>query len=97
MFTRGVIDKLEYAFSIDCNVREACLYAGISTTAYYSNVTEDFSTRAESLRQEAVIKARGTIFKSLDNYKVAQWYLERKHKSAWQIRHDTWGLDMDDL
>lgn len=79
-FTKPTVRKLEDAFSMGCNVVEACLHAGISRETYYKYIKKDkkLSDRLEQLKNEPILKARITVMNNLDNPKVAMWYLERK-------------------
>jgi len=77
-----VVSKLEYAFSIDCTVKEACIYAGISTSSYYRflNVEPEYRDRFELLRHTLPIKVKQTIANEIfaGNLKMTWWYAERK-------------------
>ena len=97
-FTEDVVNKLEQAFSLDCTVSEACLYADISRQTYYTYVDEkakegskkkQLSDRFEELRQRPFLKARQTIIKSLDQPEHAKWYMERKKKKEFAPRQET--------
>lgn len=78
--TPETIGKLEYAFSIDCTIGEACFYAGIAESTFHEWCKEDkkLSERMHSLKYTPVLKARQTVNKNLKTVHVAQWYLEKK-------------------
>jgi hypothetical protein len=93
--TPEVVSKLEEAFAMDCTVTEACLFAGISRTAYYDwiNANPELADRFEQLRETPVLKARSTIVKSLDNVGTSQWYIERKRRNEFAMRTEHTGAD----
>ena len=77
-----VVAKLQYAFSIGAETKEACGYADISTDSFYRYCKNnpEFRNKIELLQTAPTLQARMTIFKSLQdgNVKTAMWYLERK-------------------
>lgn len=76
------VKKIEEALSMDCTIKEVCLYAGISKQTFY-NWTESFpelKERFDLLRETPVLKARQTVVNSLTNPEHAFKYLERKKK-----------------
>lgn len=74
------LKKLEEAFAMGCTDKEACLYANISTTTLYNyqEKVPEFLGRKEELKENPVLKAKSTVFDSLDKVQTAQWYLERR-------------------
>lgn len=88
------IQKLEYAFSIDCTVEEACYYADISTSTYHNYVTESpkLLDRFNALRNKPVLTAREEVVKGMkNNPELALKYLERKRKAEFSLRKEvTW-------
>jgi hypothetical protein len=89
-FDKSRVKKLEEAFLLGCNVKEACIYAGISKQTYYNWEAEntELFDHFEVLRLSPIFKARRTVIGALEkDVKVAQWYLERKAK-------DEFGLNM---
>jgi hypothetical protein len=91
----ATVKKLEEAFSMDCTVSEACLYAGISRASYYNWIKEfpALVDRFEQLRDKPVLKARTTIVNSLNNIGTSQWYIERKRKNEFASRQEHTGAD----
>lgn len=87
---QSCVDKLEQAFAIGCSKTEACLYADISRQTLYDYFKEhpDFLDKCERLKERPVLKARGTVVKSLDEPEHAKWYLERKLKSEFGTRNE---------
>lgn len=81
--TEATLQKLEYAFSLGCPDKEACLYAGISPTTLY-NYQEDhpeFVERKEQLKDNIIILARQTILEKVtDSYNNSMDYLKRKRR-----------------
>src|SRR3989344_433425 len=76
------VTKLEHAFSIGCNVTEACLHGGISRNTYYRHVAEntEFRDRFEGLQQRPALRARNTLFEALKHDSgLAFKYLVRTH------------------
>lgn len=88
------VRKLEFAFSIGCTVLLACQHAEVSRDAFYAAIKKDksFSDRIEKLKQNPIMKAVQTIFKHLDDVKVAMWFLERRQPEVYGIKSET-GID----
>jgi hypothetical protein len=65
-----------------CTDKEACLYADIAPTTLYNYQLDhpEFVERKETLKDKPVLKARTTVYNSLNVAQTAQWYLERKKK-----------------
>lgn len=80
--TSNVLQKIEYAFSIGCTDKEACLYANIapSTLYKYCQDNAEFSERKELLKDKPVLAARMVVVKAIEDgdTKMAWNYLERK-------------------
>ena len=78
--TPTVLRKLEEVFSYAGTDKEAALYAGISeSTLYdYCQKNPEFSERKELLKMNPVLKARKTVYESLDQPATARWYLEKR-------------------
>jgi hypothetical protein len=95
--TPDVVKKPDEAFSMDCTVSEACLYAGMSRTTYYEwvKLNPELAHRFEELREHPVLKARSTIVQRLDNVGTAQWYIERKRKGDFTFRQEHTGADCE--
>jgi predicted DNA-binding protein YlxM (UPF0122 family) len=74
------VGNLKFAFSIGCNITEACVFAEVSRDAFYDALKKDpdFSDKIEKLKLNPVIKAKQTVFKDLENPQTARWLLERK-------------------
>jgi len=79
----AILDKIRTAFSIDCNIREACIYAEITETTYYNwkKKNPELFEKIEKLREEPVLKAKTTIYNNLGDVNTAKWLLERKRKA----------------
>lgn len=80
VMTQDTVNKLEYAFSIGASAEEATHYAGISRQTFYVWLKEhpEYSDRIEDLRMKPVLKARVTLFNSLNDPHHAKWYLKKK-------------------
>lgn len=81
--TETTIQKLEYAFSLGCPDKEACLYAGISQQTLYNYQKENpaFIERKEALKDNIVILARQTVLEKVtDSYQNSMDYLKRKRR-----------------
>jgi hypothetical protein len=62
-FTKEVLQKLEYAFSIDSTDEEACFYANIAPSSLYNYQSShpEFLERKQALRQRPVFVAREEV------------------------------------
>lgn len=104
--TSDVLQKVEYAFSIGCTDKEACLYANIapSTLYKYCQDNTDFSERKELLKDKPVLAARMAVVKAIEagDTKMAWSYLERKRPEEFgryfkPPSSDERALTLDDL
>lgn len=91
VMTETTLQKLEYAFSLGCPDKEACLYAGISPQTLYNYQTEhpEFVERKEQLKDTIIMLARKTVMEKIeDSYNNSMDYLKRK-------RRDEFGDNVD--
>ncbi len=98
--TPEVIAKLEYVFSIDGTIREACFYADIGESTYYDWVKNDkkLLERFERLREKPVLKARREVVEGLKgNPEFSLKYLERKRKKEFSLRTEHTGSEGSSL
>jgi len=83
------IQKLEQAFSLDCSIPEACLYAWICKQSYYNllKARPELVDRFEALRNRPVLIARETVVKACQrNPEIALKYLERKRRNEFSTK-----------
>lgn len=75
-----ILSRLTEAFAIGCTDEEACFYAGISpSTLYrYQENNDIFRELKEYLKLNPILKARVTLYKSLDDPNFAWKFLQRK-------------------
>jgi hypothetical protein len=80
VMTPDTVNKLEYAFSIGASAEEATHYAGISRNTFYEWLKRNpqYQDRIDDLRMKPVLKARVTLFNSLNDPHHAKWYLKKK-------------------
>lgn len=59
--TPELMEKLKYAFSINCTNEEACAYAGIHPDTFYDRINndKDFSDKIKMFKQQYLIDVRG--------------------------------------
>lgn len=90
VMTQQIIDKLEYAFSLGCDDKSACFYAGISTQPLYDyqQAHPEFAERKAQLKSQQVFKARMAIDNALNqnDTATARWLLERKCRDEFSTR-----------
>lgn len=93
--TKEVLRDLRMAFLMGCSDNEAVAFAGISRAVFYDYKakTPEFSDYVDLWKEEPVLKAKATLFKSLDNPDTAQWYLERKKREEFAMRKELTGPD----
>lgn len=91
--TERTIGKLRHAFLMGCTDEEACIYAGINKDTLYAYQVNNpkFSDKKRLWKENPVLKARTTVFKSLDIAEIAQWFLERKKKDEFSTRQELGG------
>ena len=85
-----IVGKLEYAFSKDFNVGEACNYAGIHRDSYYEWIknNEEFSDKMEQAQSDLKRKAKINIADKIEegDIDVTKWFLERRVKDEYSIK-----------
>lgn len=87
--TPEAIKKLEQAFSFDCSIDEACLFADITPPTYYKWLKKNpkLVKRFEALRNKPVLLARERVVKGLsESYSNAMDYLSRKRKGEFSTK-----------
>jgi len=85
------IKKLEEAFAMDCTVREACLYAGITYQTMYNRQAKDKALfeRLELMRETPVYLARKSVIHNMQkDWDLALKYLERKCKDEFSPKKE---------
>lgn len=92
IMTEIIIGKLESAFKIGANDREACAYANINpdTLYEYQKKHPEFTEQKAIWKQNPILKAKQTVFRNLEEPNTAKWYLERKCKDEFSVmqKHD---------
>lgn len=88
VFTDATLQKLEQGFKIGLTDEECCAYADIAMASLYNyqNANPEFLEKKRKWKQNPIAKAKHTIYKSLDDPKTAQWYLERKCKEEFSTQ-----------
>lgn len=99
VMTPEILDKLRYVFSIGGTRKEAYTYAQIGESTFYEYLQDNpnFAEEIERLIQDPILKAKKTVYDSLENVRDAQWYLERKAKDEFAQRSEVTGKDGKDL
>lgn len=89
--TPEVLNALKQAFATDSTIAEACFYAGIAESTYYSWKKEnpELMEEIERLRLTPILKARQTVINGLDTFQNAAWFLERKRKDEFSTKNLT--------
>ena len=89
--TSEVILKLEHAFSMGCTDREACLYAGITESPFYSFQEKNpaFQQRKAILKETPILLARQEVIRGLKgNPDHALRFLERRKKDEFSLHQN---------
>lgn len=91
--TPAVLRKLEVAFSLGLNDKQARLFAGnLPASTFYDYCQEhpEFSELKELLKQSPEINAKTNIAKALKDgdKELSKWYLERKCKDEFSTKQD---------
>ena len=88
--TAETLSKLESAFSIGANDREACAHASIGNQTYYTYCKKnpEYLEQVNRLKEKLPLMAKTKLAKFIqDNDKqTVQWYLERKRKSEFSLK-----------
>lgn len=94
-FNEECIKKLEQAFSIGCNVTEACLYANITPGCFYINAPKgsELFINFLKLQDRPILKARQTVVNGLDDVDTAFRYLKAKRKDEFSERIESTGAN----
>lgn len=78
--TNDILAKLEQGFKIGGTDEEVCEHANINpATLYrYQNANPEFCEQKKAWKRNPIFKAKYTVYKNLDDPKVAMWYLEHR-------------------
>lgn len=83
--------KLDEGFLLGLSDSECCLYADISTSAFYRYIDRhpEYRERKERLKKRPTIQAKKNIMDLLDNGDeiTSRWYLE-KRSEEFSSKHD---------
>ncbi len=91
IFTKELLDKLEYVFALGGTDKEACLFADVSLAALYiyQQKNPDFVERKELLKESPILVARESVVKNLKrNPDLALKYLERRRRDEFSIKQE---------
>jgi hypothetical protein len=101
VLTPQQINLLTEAYTNCANDREACVYAGISTSNFYrwQEVNPEFGDQKVELRDLVKYQARSNIVKSIKegDLGASQWLLPRWSKDEFSLRIENTGKDGKDL
>lgn len=85
------LSKLDEGFLLGLSDSECCLYADISTSAFYRYIDKhpEYRERKERLKKRPTIQAKKNIMDLLDNGDeiTSRWYLE-KRSDEFSSKHD---------
>ncbi len=89
VMTEALLAKLKECFLMGFTDEEACAAVGIarSTLSEYKKLNPDFSDNVHAWKSNPIIKAKFTLYKALDDPKIAMWYLERKCPEEFSLRY----------
>ena len=80
--TEEKIKRLEEAFMFGFSDNMACIYAGVSRTAFYRFLAnnEPLRDRFKALKRNVRLQARFNVAKAIEagDLEVSRWYLERR-------------------
>ncbi len=86
-----VVAKLQYAFSIGAQVKEACNLADISTNSFYRYCKKypEFRNKIDRLQTTLILLARKNVANAIfaGDLKTSCWYLERKCSQEFLLRY----------
>jgi len=93
--TDDVLARLRQAFLMGCDDEEACAMVEINPATLYRYQEEhpDYASQKEAWKKNPIVKAKATVYKSLDEKETAKWYLERKKKSEFAQRQEFTGAE----
>lgn len=90
--TPETIIRLEEAFKMGCGDIEACLFADISSSSFYSyqQANPKFLERKNELKQNPILKARAEVIRGIQgNPEFSLKVLERIKKDEFSLKQDT--------
>ncbi|CAB4150426.1 hypothetical protein UFOVP569_29 [uncultured Caudovirales phage] len=95
------VQKIMNALSAGNTRRDSCAYAGISEDTFASWLKDkpDFSDSIEKAEADAAVRNVSIIAKAAQEgtWQAAAWWLERRRKQDWAIRHELTGPDAGPL
>ena len=89
------VEELINVCKLDASMLECCYQTGISPAQYdyFCKIHPQFSDIKLRLNNYPILKARKTTVDNLDSITNAQWFLERKRKGEFSLRHEFTGAD----
>lgn len=90
-----VLQKLEEAFMLGSTDEEACIYADISSSAFYEYQKKNpsFLERKKALKNLPTLRARKTVVDKLSkDVGLAKWWLERRRPDEFGVRREEVGV-----
>lgn len=94
-----IVSKLEQAFSLGCNISEACTYAGISRMTYHRWTTDnsELKDRFIELQQNPILLAKQRAVSGImESYGNAMDYLKRVRPMEFGDRNLNLNADLGD-
>ena len=86
--TEEAVLKLETAFALGCNVKEALAFAEMSKNVYtrFLQRQPEFRVRFEQIRETPVLQAKRNVAMAIaaGDVAVSRWYLEHRARSFLQ-------------
>ena len=82
VMTKEVLEKLEWAFTIDATVEQACEYAGIcpKTVYNYDAANPGFLQKIKGWQGRLGLRAKAVVATGIEqgDKNMAKWYLEKR-------------------
>jgi hypothetical protein len=101
VMTPEVLQKLEEAFTMDFNDREACFHAGIGERTFYDHrdKNEDFRKKIDRWKNDMKMRSKKLLHLAINNGDVStgKWYLEKKASDEYTNRVEHTGANGEPL
>lgn len=93
--TKEVLRDLRMGFMMGYSDNECIAFAGLTRSVFYDYKAKnaEFADYVEQWKEAPILKAKRTLYQSLNNQDAAQWYLERKLRGEFALRKELTGPD----
>ena len=92
VFTQTALLELKQAFGVGATDAQACFYAGIGESTFYTHCKEnpEFREEMNRLKENPILKAKTNVVKEImdGDVNVSKWFLERRAREEFATKQE---------